>query len=131
MQRHTRDCRDERSDEDKQRCRISLSFFFSLLPTSSSKDTKKKKVDTANLTVANIMPGPGSDLNRTLWPGSTEVQAFQVQPEGQTHGEPNLGVQVQVRKKMPWTWPRPDLGQSMDVLKQKKTIYISYSFIKI
>jgi hypothetical protein len=50
-------------------------IFFSLLPTSSSKDTKKKKVDTANLTVANIMPGPGSDLNRTLWPRSTEVQA--------------------------------------------------------
>ena len=53
-------------------------------------------------------------------PTLTGVQAFQVQPEGQTHGEPNLGVQVQVRKKMPRTWPRPDLGQSMDVLKQKK-----------
>ena len=44
------------------------------------------------------------DLARLLWPGSAEVQV-----QGQTQCEPDLGGQVQVQKNAPdlaWTTPR-------------------------
>ena len=44
---------------------------------------------------------PGPDLAQPLWPGSAEVQV-----QGQTQGEPNLGGQVQVQEKCPG--PGPD-----------------------